>query len=474
MDETAVQATLSQLPAVNEILGESDVVGLIERFGRDPVATSVRRELEETRGALRADPAATVPTAPELAQQVRAWFAREERPNLRRVLNATGIVLHTGLGRAPLAAEALQAVQENGGYCNLETDLESGKRSHRGDSVRELLCELTGAEAATVVNNNATATVLTLRALAAGREVLVSRGQLIEIGGSFRLPDIMETSGALLREIGTTNRTHRSDYEQALSERTALLLRVHSSNYRVVGFVKSTPLVELVELARRAGVRVVDDIGSGALFDIPGLTGGHEPLARESVAAGADVVLFSGDKLLGGPQAGIIVGTADCVELIERDPLMRVVRVDKLALAALEATLRLHRDRQLALTRIPLYQMLSQTEAQLQRRAKALRRRLLRMLPGLDCQVVRTASFVGGGSVPAEEMPSSAVAIRPTGLSLDEAARRLRTGKLAVFPRLEQDQLLFDLRTIQPGEEAALATALASAVTEEIAVRGAR
>jgi L-seryl-tRNA(Ser) seleniumtransferase len=473
MSEASLQGRLSQLPAVNEMLAEPEVAGLIERLGRVPAVGCVRRELEETRGAIRADPAASVPTAAELAQRVQARLTREDRPNLRRVLNATGIVLHTGLGRAPLAEEALRAIQGKGGYCNLETDLESGRRSHRGDSVRDLLCELTGAESATVVNNNAAATVLVLRALAADREVLVSRGQLIEIGGSFRLPDIMKTSGAVLREVGTTNRTHLSDYEQALSERTALLMRVHSSNYRIVGFAKSTPLAELVGLARRAGVRVVDDIGSGALFDVTGLTGGHEPVARESVAAGADVVLFSGDKLLGGPQAGIIVGKADCIEVIERDPLMRAVRVDKLALAALEATLRLHRDRQLALTRIPLYQMLSQTEDQLRRRAQALRRRLLRTVPGLDCRVVHTVSFVGGGSVPAEELPSYAVAVRPASLPVDEAARRLRTGQPSVFPRLEQDQLLFDLRTIQPGEEPELAAALAGAVGEGVAAIGA-
>lgn len=459
MTNAPLHETLRGLPSVNRLLDRVEVRNAISRYGRVTVVETVRRALDRVREELSGAPERPAPSPAALAQTILGDLARQEQPTLRRVINATGIVLHTGLGRAPLAAEALQAIQSVGGYCNLETDLDSGRRSYRVDNVRSLLCEVTGAEAATVVNNNAAATLLVLRALAAHREVIVSRGQLVEIGGSFRLPEVMAVSGALLREVGTTNRTHLRDYEQALSENTAVLLRVHTSNYRIVGFTHQVPLTELVALGRRAGVRVVDDLGSGALFDVSPVTGAPEPVVSESLAAGADVVLFSGDKLLGGPQAGVILGNQECIERIDRDPMMRAVRVDKLMLAALEATLRLHRDPDLARHRIPVYQLLTQSETELRRRARSLHRRLRKALPESACRVVATDSYVGGGSAPTQTLPSFAVALQPPG-SVQDFARRLRLGRPAVFPRIEKDRVLFDLRTVRPGEESELAAAV--------------
>src|SRR5262245_16071710 len=329
-----------RLPAVNDVLAAAALRELAGRHAHEHVVAAVREELNELRRRLSAGEVA-VPDAAAVAERAAARLGQAFRPKLVGVINATGIVLHTNLGRAPVAEEAAKAAQEAAsGYLNLELDLGSGQRSSRQDAIREWVCRLTGAESATAVNNNAAATVIVLRALAMGKEVVISRGQLIEIGGSFRIPDIMAVSGAILREVGTTNITRLADYERAIGPNTGALLQVHSSNYRISGFTKSVPLEDLAALGKKHGLPVIDDIGSGALVDFARFGFRDEPVARASIAAGADLVLFSGDKLLGGPQAGIIAGRKEWVQKIEKDPLMRAFRLDKMTLAALEATLR--------------------------------------------------------------------------------------------------------------------------------------
>lgn len=390
---------------------------------------------------------------------------RQERSHLRSVINATGIVLHTNLGRAPVAEAAASAAYDAArGYLNLEMDLDTGERSSRTDGIRRTLCQLTGAESATAVNNCAAATVLVLRALAAGREVIVSRGQLVEIGGSFRIPEIMAVSGATLREVGTTNITRIGDYERAISPNTALLLRVHQSNYRIHGFTSFPSLDDLISLGRRHGLPVVDDIGSGAMIDLSpfGLPG--EPVARDSIAAGADLVLFSGDKLLGGPQAGIIAGRANLVEKIQRDPMMRALRLDKMSLAALDATLRLYvNEEQGGHSTVPVLAMLTQDIGELRQRARRLAEKL-KAIAGIAVKVRDDETYAGGGSLPDRALPTAVVAVTATAIGETELARRLRLGSPPVVARIQGGELLLDVRTIFPAQEDELIAAMAAAV----------
>jgi L-seryl-tRNA(Ser) seleniumtransferase len=438
---------LRRLPPVNAVL---DALREVSGQPREALVATVRAELDELRQRLLAGGDADV-TPNAVAAAALARLRGEQSPRLRPVLNATGIVLHTNLGRAPLAEEAALAAYEAGrGYLDLELDLESGRRSSRQDAVRDHLVALTGAESATAVNNCAAATFLTLRALAAGREVIVSRGQLIEIGGSFRIPEIMAASGAILREVGTTNITRLTDYEQAAGPQTALFMRVHPSNYRVRGFAEDVPVTDLVGVGRRLGVPVVDDVGSGALVDLThfGLAG--EPVARESVAAGADLVLFSGDKLLGGPQAGIILGRKELVARLERDPLMRTFRLDKMTLAALEATLRLYRRSARPEEVVPALRMLALTPTDLRPRAGRLAA-ALRDVPGVwSAQVRESHAFAGGGSLPDTPLPGFIAAVRPSDCGAAELARRLRVGDPAVLTRVHDEEVCFDPRTLPP------------------------
>jgi L-seryl-tRNA(Ser) seleniumtransferase len=405
-----------------------------------------------------------------IAERAAAHLALTTAPKLRSVINATGVILHTNLGRAPLAAVAADAARAAAaGYLNLELDLATGQRASRQDAIREWVCRLTGAESATAVNNCAAATVLVLRALAAGREVIVSRGQLVEIGGSFRIPEIMAVSGAVLREVGTTNITRCDDYEQAIGPGTALLLRVHQSNFRIHGFTESASLDELVALGRKHGIPVVDGIGSGALVDFArfGLSG--EPMAADSIRAGADLVLFSGDKLLGGPQAGIIAGRKDLIDRIERDPLMRAVRLDKMTLAALEATLRLYLDEAKALAEVPVLRLLGLPLEELRQRADRFAERL-RAILGLAAQARDDEAFVGGGSLPDRALPTVVVEVTAAGLSDAELARRLRIGNPAVLGRVQGGVVLLDLRTVFPEQEDAVVDAVRLATKESITV----
>jgi L-seryl-tRNA(Ser) seleniumtransferase len=455
------------IPAVNDILDLPGVRALAHEHSHEVIVAAVREELTALRAQVtkgddldgRADPAA-------VAGRVAERLGRELRPKLRAVINATGIVLHTNLGRAPVAEEAARAAYEAArGYLNLELDLDTGKRSSRQAAVREWVCRLTGAESATAVNNNAAATVIVLRALCQGKEVVVSRGQLIEIGGSFRIPDIMAVSGAVLREVGTTNITRLADYERAIGPGTGALMQIHTSNYRVSGFTKHVQLADLAALAKKHNLPVFDDVGSGALIDFTrfGFTG--EPLARASLAAGADLVLFSGDKLLGGPQAGIIAGRKEHIQKVEKDPLMRAFRLDKMTLAALEATLRLYLNEERALREVPALWMLAAPAKELRERAEVLAARL-RAVPGLaEVRVAEDQAYVGGGSLPDQPMSSWVVELTAAEVGDADLALRLRTGTPAVMSRVRDGRVVLDVRTVLPHHESAMAEAVRRAVT---------
>jgi L-seryl-tRNA(Ser) seleniumtransferase len=454
------QDLLRRLPRVDQTLDHADAAPLLERYGRTRATEAVREAIERLResarrGEARADqmsPAAVLGTAREL-------LARAGAPALARAINATGVILHTGLGRAVLPSEALRAiVEEQSGYSLLEVDRATGERGVRETHVSALLCRLSGAEAATVVNNNAGATLIALHALARGREVIVSRGQLVEIGGSFRIPEVMAQSGARLVEVGTTNKTRRADYEAALAPETALLLRVHTSNFKIVGFAESVSLEDLVEMGARRKIHVMDDLGSGSLLDLSpyGLAG--EPTVQDSVRAGADVVTFSGDKLLGGPQAGLIVGKSAAVGAIRKDPLFRALRPDKLTLTALEATLKLFLEPELLARRHPVFAMLTATPRDLEPRALELAA-ALQKIDGLDVKVLRDVSEVGGGSVPGQHLETFAVSVRRRGTSPDDLASLLRRAEPPIFARIQEDAVRMDVRTLLPGDADAVVAA---------------
>lgn len=434
------------LPGVGTLLNEPGYRELQERYPRTLVADAIRAQLAVERGAgesVNGEPSVRLSRVADL---LAAWTA----PRVREVVNATGVVLHTNLGRAPISREAAAAAAAvAASYSNLELDLESGRRGDRYELVAPLLTRLTGAEAALVVNNNAAAVLLMLGALARGREVVVSRGQQVEIGGSFRMPDVMRLSGARMVEVGTTNRTRAADYESAVGERTAALLRVHTSNFRVTGFTETTPLEEMAAVARGHGVLLLDDLGSGALQEVA-----DEPTVAASLRW-ADVITFSGDKLLGGPQAGIVLGRAEPVRRMAKHPLARAVRVDKMTLAALEATLR---ERLLG-QRSPVERMLAAGRDELWRRAGYLMVRLAER--GVECERVDGASAVGGGSLPGHELPTVLLALPGPASRL---AAALRHGEPPVLARIEAGRCCLDLRTVLRGQDDALQDAVESAV----------
>lgn len=419
------------------------------------VAVEERRRMILQRGPGAPDTAegtlqAVVERAGELLSAMTA-------PRVTRAINATGILLHTGLGRAVFASTVVDdLLPELKGCCTLAVNRATGDRAERDELLEPLLARLTGAEAGTVVNNNAAATLLILNTLCNGREAVVSRGQLVEIGGSYRLPEVMARSGAILREVGTTNRTRLSDYAVAINERTALLVRVHTSNYRQSGFVESVGIAELAALGRERNVLVYDDLGSGALFDLRALGLPPEPTAADSVRAGADVVSFSGDKLLGGPQAGLILGRANVIRRLAANPLMRTYRPDKLTFAALEATLRLHRDPQLAAAELPTMKMLTCSAGELAARAARLAEMLAAVLPGESLEAGQDVSFAGAGSLPTEALPTWVVRWRPIGRSADDLHAQLRGADPPVVARVRDDALILDLRTLSDADCQAL------------------
>jgi L-seryl-tRNA(Ser) seleniumtransferase len=446
------------IPSIDQLRQRAGVRELEELFGRDTVVDALRLEAAAMRERLSAGDAPR-----DIGSDiVRALPERLRRSlhSLERVINATGVIVHTNLGRAPLSRRAAERVAALGtGYTNLEYDLTRGERGRRDVHAERLICRLTGAEAAVVVNNNAAATLLTLAALASGREVLISRGELVEIGGGFRVPDVMAQSGAILREVGTTNRTRAADYAAALSERTALILRVHPSNFRIEGFTERPALDELTALGGRFGVPVAEDLGSGYLGIPDGIDSlRDEPIVRASLDAGADVVMFSGDKLLGGPQAGIVAGKDAALTPVRRHPLMRALRVDKMTYAALEATLEAYASGR-AVTDVPVARMIAMTVGDIDRRARDLAAALP---PSLNAAVVDGSSTIGGGSAPGSSLPTRLVAVTHPTKSNNDFAASLRAQDPPVIARIENDRVVLDLRTVAPEDEQRLTAAVAA------------
>ena len=447
-----------KLPSVNQLLESPQLKQMVQTVNHHVVVDGVRSFLDDLREQVGNEAGdVSIPTPAEIADKIANWLKTEEKPYLRPVINGTGIILHPGLGRAPLAKKAIESVQQiSEGYASVEVDVRTGERGQRIKSVEKLLCELTGAEAAAVVNNNAAATMLVLSALAEGQEVIVSRGQLIEIGGSYRLPDVMECSGAKLREVGTTNKTHLFDYQRAINEETGALLKVHPSNFEVVGFTKTVSTKEMVTLASEHGLPLIDDVGSGALIDFSEFGLMDEPVVSRSIKDGADVVLFSGDKLIGGPQCGIIIGKKKYIDTILANPLMRAMRVDKMTLAALSATLLIYRDENQARTEIPILRMLSMPEENLKLRAEKVVKQINGLL-GLEfCEAVEADSMLGGGSLPTQKLSTWCVALTPKNQSVDNFAAGLRNSEPCVIGRVQKDRLFLDMRTVQPSQDSGL------------------
>ncbi|MEW5867878.1 MAG: L-seryl-tRNA(Sec) selenium transferase [Chloroflexota bacterium] len=448
---------LRDLPSVDQLLQTSLVQAWINEYGRPLVVGALRETLEGIRSSY-AGQAAPVPGQEAILDETHSRLQSQTAATLLPVINATGVVLHTNLGRSPLSRAALQATQEVAlGYSNLEYDLERGRRGSRLVHAEALLQRITGAQAALVVNNNAAAVLLVLTALARRRAVVIARSQLVEIGGGFRVPDVMKQSGARLVEVGTTNRVHLADYEAALLEKPALFLRAHRSNFRIVGFTSEPSLAEIADLAKRAGLPVVDDLGSGSLLDTARYGLGHEPMVQESLAAGADLVCFSGDKLLGGPQAGIIIGRGDLVARLKKHPLARAIRADKLCLAALSATL-LHYLKDEAERQVPVWRMLAAAPAEIERRARAWAQTLG------QGQVIPGESTIGGGSLPGETQPTFLLALDVK--NPNRFLERLRQARPPVIARLQDDRLVFDPRTVLAEQEVDLLAALRAGLAQ--------
>ena len=467
MSPSLHQQALRKIPSVDEILSKPEVSDLLRTYPRSVVIEAIRSGLQKLREQIlgKKDPSEIGDLSLTL-EHLHPLFQKEidllTKPRLRRVINATGVVIHTNLGRSPLhpaAIEHLIDVSKN--YSNLEYDLALGERGSRYAHVEEILCHLSGAESALVVNNNAGAVLLALNTLAEGKEVIVSRGELVEIGGAFRIPDVMKRSGALLREVGATNRTHLSDYQKAINPQTALLLKVHTSNFRLMGFTSEVSLQDLVKLGAEHRLSVVDDLGSGCFIDLTQYGLEREPTVQEAIRTGVDAVTFSGDKLLGGPQAGIILGKKTFLDLFKINPLTRALRIDKLTLAALESTLLIYLDEKKAMEEIPTLRMLNVDTGALKRRG----RRLLKKLSGMMIKKItftlkEDVSQVGGGALPLQELPTIVVAIRPHDISVNSLEENLRKGEPPIISRIRKEELILDMRTVTDEEIPLLAAGL--------------
>jgi L-seryl-tRNA(Ser) seleniumtransferase len=440
---------LRRIPSIEQLRQRPGVRGLEDTHGHGAVVAALRAAADALRQRVAAGEAPPADVGEAIERELPARLAAIGAPTLRPVINATGVIVHTNLGRAPLAAAAVARIAAASGYSNLEYDVTSGARGRRDVHAERLLCHLTGAEAAVVVNNNAAATLITLAAIGAGREVIISRGELVEIGGGFRVPEVMAQSGAVLREVGTTNRTRVADYAAAISDRTAAILRVHPSNFRIEGFTERPAARELAALARRFQIPVIEDIGSGWCGPLPPPRAlGDEPAPRASLAAGIALVLFSGDKLLGGPQAGIIAGSASLVATVRRHPLMRALRVDKLTYAALEATLQEHTAGR-AVETVPVMRMIAMDVEEIGARAE----RMAAQLSELRAEVINGVSTIGGGSAPGSTLPTRLVALSHPTLGADALEARLRAMDPPVIARIEQDRVVLDLRTVAPEQD---------------------
>ena len=454
-------SVLRNLPQIDAVLRSPQMQGV--PASESVKADLVRQEIDSLRAEILSGARTQVPALEEICTQAAALAKKTLLPHLRRVINATGISLHTNLGRACLSEQAAKAAGDVArNYSNLEFNLETGSRGSRYDCVEELLCKLTGAEAAMVVNNNAAAVLLILSAMASGGEVVISRGELVEIGGSFRVPEIMEQCGCILHEVGTTNKTHPSDYQKAIGENTRALLKVHTSNYRIVGFTESVSAAELAAIGREVNLPVIEDIGSGCLIDLNQLGIHDEPTVMQSIEAGVDIVSFSGDKLLGGPQAGIIVGKKEYLDILKHHPLTRAVRIDKLTLAALEATLRSYLNPRQALQDIPVLRMLGASQDDLKYRAVCLCRQV--KAAGFAAEVIPEQSQVGGGSVPCQTLPTFAVAVTPERLTVDQLDQALRSRDLPIVGRISHDRYVMDVRTLREEEFDLIAAAMQEAM----------
>lgn len=466
---------LRKLSSVDDILQLPAIQVLVEAYPRNVVVVSIRTVLDELRQTilsckdlaelkeLALEPEKLVPLISKLVEKSMA-------PRLRRVINATGVVIHTNLGRSILSRTATDAVSEVAQrYSNLEFDLEQGERGSRHAHIEELLCTITGAESGMVVNNNASAVLLALSTAAQDKEVIVSRGELVEIGGAFRIPDVMRQSGAVLKEVGTTNKTHLADYKQAITPETSTLLKVHTSNFKILGFTTEASLEELVALAKENDLLVMHDLGSGVLVDLSqyGLT--YEPTIQDSVKAGVDIITFSGDKLLGGPQGGIIIGKSDCISEMKKHPLARALRVDKMTLAGLEATLRLYLDPAKAIKEVPTLSMILAADSDLLKKAKALATKLKKGKGDYLIEVEKDISMVGGGALPIEELPTRVVAISSKKFSTAELEKRLRNFASPILVRVKDDRVLLDVRTILPEDFDEITEAFEIVSREQIA-----
>ena len=454
------QQLLRKLPKVDELLRAPYLEALRAEYPEQTVTDAVRKVIADLRQGILSGEIENLPETDALMASIASRVRTDSRPSMRRVINGTGIVLHTNLGRACLSEKAAAAASDAARrYSTLEYNVATGGRGLRYSHVEELICRLTGAESALVVNNNAAAVLLVLSSMTTGGQVPVSRGELVEIGGSFRVPDIMEACGAELKEVGTTNKTHLRDYDRAITEKTRALMKVHTSNYRIVGFSETPSLPELVQLGHERGLPVIEDLGSGSLVDLQQFGIYDEPSVQDSVRAGVDVVSFSGDKLLGGPQAGIIVGRKKIVDSLKKHPLTRAMRVDKMTLAALEATLRSY-DAGLT-AEIPTLAMLAATPDQLKAKAEILRG--LMVDAGIAAEVVPTEGQVGGGSVPTQMLKSFAVAVQPKAVNLDQLETNLRLGSPAIVGRINHDRFLLDVRTLRESDFADIVKAVGEA-----------
>ena len=459
---------LRQLPSIDRLILSDEAKALIDQYNRQQVVETARLVLQHLRTEIIDSQEKDFPslniTHESVIEAIKVQLQMKFSFSLKEAVNATGVILHTGLGRAVIPQEALKNIDRvTEGYCTLATDLETGQRGHRDSHLNKLLCDLTGAQAATVVNNNAAATMLILNTVAKGKEVILSRGQLVEIGGSFRMPEIMAASGAILKEVGTTNKTHLRDYEEAIGENTGAIMRVHHSNYRIQGFAEEPSIEELAKLAQSYNLIIIDDLGSGALVNLSQFGLENEPLIKTSIQAGADVSCFSGDKLIGGPQSGIIVGKTAVVKKIKKNPLARALRVDKMTIAGLEATLQIFLTPEKLTQAHPVYRMMALSLEELNKRALRLQKILRAELKEeAKISVGDGESQVGSGSVPTEMIPTRVLKVRPISESVDNLGRKLRHSNPPIFPRVQKDFVLFDLRTIQKHQDKTVATVLVS------------